>query len=43
METVTIIDKSHPCGEYVINKEDYDAKIHTLKVAEKLKATKKAE
>jgi len=43
METVTVIDAKHPCGEYVINKEDYDPKIHTLKGAEKPKATKKAE
>ena len=43
METVTVIDTKHPDGEYVINKDDFNPKVHTLKGAEKLKATKKAE
>jgi len=42
METVVVTDTAHPNGEYVINKSDFDPKIHTIKGEEKPKAAKKA-
>lgn len=42
METIIVIDSAHPSGEYVINKSDFDPKIHTIKGEEKPKTAKKA-
>lgn len=36
-----MLDPKHPNGEYVINSEDFDPKVHTLKGEEKVKRASK--